>query len=484
VSRTVHPALVEHDTRISTRVSRVEPLLLLALAADGLLGQKLPLWADAGTVLLAATAAVQMARPRSSWAAARGLVATVLAIVELTQGYPMTHWLLVLAAAYPLLAGGWGGLSVAILASFGAAAVLPSTGVSLAASATIAMLCVAVGVAMRRLRQKYTDDLANIRRVTRAARDRERYASALLESQPNPTAVISSDGVIRADNLAWRALLDDHGLSAGITRAGTPGRGDQIAVGWVIDTLVPTERGGYLAAAIDAVLAGEVEEHRSEIDITDRRQALRNYSVLVRPLVGGGVILRLTDITALRINDTLLHAANHDALTGLTNRSGFTDQLERAMRRPHEGALAVLFVDLDRFKEVNDRHGHRAGDELLVAVTERMRKAVRPGDVLARLGGDEFVVLCPDVPSMRVAEHIADRIVQVLCQPFSIMGRTVSIGASVGIASSSTATDATALLAQADAAMYAVKRSGRRGHSTFAARPDQVIDLTSTAPTR
>jgi diguanylate cyclase (GGDEF)-like protein len=460
-----HPSLSVDDTRLSSRMSRVEPLLLAALAVDGLVGQRLPLWADVATITIALLAALHVARPSSALPATRGLVCTVLALVEISQGYDMGHWLVVLAAAYPLIVAGWGGLSVAIVSSFGAVALLPMAGVSPRQAASMALLCVVLGVCTRRPREKYAADLRRIRRASGIVRDRERYATALLESQPNPTAVVSADGIVRADNLAWRALLGEHGLSGS-------GRGD---AGWVIDALLPGAPGRHLGAAIDAVLAGEVSEHRTDVDLSDRHGRSVSYAVLVRPLAGGGVILRLTDVSAMRRNDALVHQANHDGLTGLPNRSGFGERLDAVMAERGTSTVALMFIDLDRFKEVNDTWGHGAGDELLRAAAERMRRVVRPGDLLARLAGDEFVVLCQDVASVDVAEHIADRLVEVLCQPFSVQGHTVAIGGSIGIASTHTATDASALLAQADAAMYAVKRRGRRGRSTFAA--SKLIDL-------
>jgi diguanylate cyclase (GGDEF)-like protein len=162
----------------------------------------------------------------------------------------------------------------------------------------------------------------------------------------------------------------------------------------------------------------------------------------------------------------------HDALTGLPNRLLLVERLEHALARgPRSDKLmAILFVDLDRFKSVNDTHGHRAGDHLLVAVANRLTSLLRPGDTLARMSGDEFVILCEDLEHESQAEAIAARIVDALTIPFPLLGLEVAISASVGVAFSGRGEQVPdQLLQDADMAMYQVKRSGGAHH--------QVIDL-------
>ncbi|HEU0104232.1 MAG TPA: GGDEF domain-containing protein [Mycobacteriales bacterium] len=159
----------------------------------------------------------------------------------------------------------------------------------------------------------------------------------------------------------------------------------------------------------------------------------------------------------------LSHRSLHDPLTGLANRTLFEEMLERAVaraRRSHSLA-AVLFVDLDRFKGVNDRHGHHVGDELLAAVAQRLHGALRPGDCLARLGGDEFVALCEDLEGPGAGERIADRVLALMSAPFHVAGRTLSVSASVGVAFSGPGQDIPQeLLRDADFAMYEAKNNG------------------------
>jgi diguanylate cyclase (GGDEF)-like protein len=162
----------------------------------------------------------------------------------------------------------------------------------------------------------------------------------------------------------------------------------------------------------------------------------------------------------------------HDALTGLPNRVLLLERLEHALLRGprSDKLLAILFVDLDRFKSVNDIHGHRAGDHLLVAVASRLTSLLRPGDTLARMSGDEFVILCEDLEYESQAEIIAMRIVNALTVPFALVGVEVAISASVGVAFSGRGVHLPdQLLQDADMAMYQAKRNGGAHH--------QVIDL-------
>ena len=153
----------------------------------------------------------------------------------------------------------------------------------------------------------------------------------------------------------------------------------------------------------------------------------------------------------------------HDALTGLANRVLFLDRLEHAVERSRRSKerIAVLFIDLDRFKSVNDNFGHAAGDELLRQAAERMRNAARPADTIARLGGDEFTVLCEDLDAVQDAGWVADRLSDSLSRPYDLFGDKTSIGVSIGIAVADSRDSAETVLARADAAMYRTKNDRR-----------------------
>ena len=158
---------------------------------------------------------------------------------------------------------------------------------------------------------------------------------------------------------------------------------------------------------------------------------------------------------------TLTQQANHDALTGLANRAAFFTRLESALAAPDRrgGTHAVLFVDLDDFKHVNDHLGHACGDELLRAVATRLTAAVRPGDLVARLGGDEFALLLEGVPDD--ALRIAERAVAALADPVEVAGTRVRVGASAGLAVRHETSDAHSLMREADIAMYSAKGHGK-----------------------
>jgi diguanylate cyclase (GGDEF)-like protein len=170
------------------------------------------------------------------------------------------------------------------------------------------------------------------------------------------------------------------------------------------------------------------------------------------------------------LHDALSHRARHDVLTGLPNRSALKETLDATLtaHRGGDRQIAVLFIDLDGFKLVNDGLGHAVGDELLIRAAERIRSTIRPADVVARLGGDEFIVLCPEVDQLDDAIEIARRVGEQLGTPFRLGDQdTASVSASIGIALATDATTADELIGNADLAMYAAKSRGKAGHIVF-----------------
>ncbi|MBL0730384.1 diguanylate cyclase domain-containing protein [Piscinibacter sp. HJYY11] len=187
-----------------------------------------------------------------------------------------------------------------------------------------------------------------------------------------------------------------------------------------------------------------------------------------------GLVALSQDITShKRQHQILLDASQTDPLTGALNRAGFDLRVGEALLRAHEEhhPIALLMVDLDRFKPVNDEHGHATGDALLVAVAQRLQKVLRPTDLLARLGGDEFAVVLPDVRDDAAAGTVARKIVGALGEVFEIDGKRLSIGASVGLALARHGEDTVQSLAQrADVALYQAKRAGRGRFEVAAAQ--------------
>jgi diguanylate cyclase (GGDEF)-like protein len=183
--------------------------------------------------------------------------------------------------------------------------------------------------------------------------------------------------------------------------------------------------------------------------------------------LSGDVLARLRGvgdqaISALqraRLLETVRHQATHDALTGLPNRVLFLERLLAELPVAGPGAhLAVLFCDLDRFKQVNDVLGHAAGDELLRQVAARLRAAIRPCDTVGRLSGDEFAIVLPGLVEPADARGLADRVEECFVAPFRIEGRELTVGTSIGVAVHAPGSDAEALMRQADAAMYRHKQ--------------------------
>jgi diguanylate cyclase (GGDEF)-like protein len=170
-----------------------------------------------------------------------------------------------------------------------------------------------------------------------------------------------------------------------------------------------------------------------------------------------------------RTEERTQHEALHDPLTGLANRSLFLDRLQHALSvaARRRTAIAVLFLDLDQFKLVNDSLGHAAGDELLAAVAPQIEQVLRPGDTVARFGGDEFAVLAEDVGDERGATRIAERIAEALSHPFILREREHFVSASIGISIGTGIEDPEALIRDADSALYRAKEHGRGGYEMF-----------------
>ncbi|WP_328869167.1 aminotransferase class I/II-fold pyridoxal phosphate-dependent enzyme [Streptomyces sp. NBC_00287] len=184
----------------------------------------------------------------------------------------------------------------------------------------------------------------------------------------------------------------------------------------------------------------------------------------------GGLVVTLRDVTEQRrLQQELTQRAFHDPLTGLPNRTLLLERIERALLRGRrESALTcLLFIDLDDFKQVNDTLGHSTGDQLLVAVGTRLSRTLRRSDTAARLGGDEFAVLMEDAHEPLDAELLAAQVIQALSRPFPLAGESVTVSASVGVATARDSTDAEELLRHADLALYSAKAAGKRQWRRF-----------------
>ena len=194
-----------------------------------------------------------------------------------------------------------------------------------------------------------------------------------------------------------------------------------------------------------------------------------SFALVVRHLAGRYVDRTFDSVRKLRnANEALEHQAFHDALTNLPNRALFAERLEHAMVRAGQGSVAVLFLDLDNFKSVNDKLGHAAGDALLIAATERLLDCIRREDTIARLGGDEFTVLLEEMRDPSDAARMAERIAEALCTPFEVLGQEVTVSTSIGIALDTDRSHSPDdLLREADLAMYRAKFGGKARYEIF-----------------
>ncbi|PWJ53711.1 PAS domain S-box-containing protein/diguanylate cyclase (GGDEF) domain-containing protein [Quadrisphaera granulorum] len=253
-------------------------------------------------------------------------------------------------------------------------------------------------------------------------------------------------------------------------------------VGKSMDALVTSEGDRTLLDAVVSALGapGSRRRFRMTAPHATGRQVVLDVCVtgLTDDPAIAGVVINSHDVSeAVRLEEELSHQAFSDALTGLPNRALFRDRVEHALRsRGTRGPVEVCYLDLDGFKEVNDTLGHGAGDELLVAVAERLRATVREGDTVARLGGDEFAVLLDEATGEREPERLAQRLCDAVRRPFIVRGVEVNVATSVGLASTdTTGRDVQRLLRSADLAMYQAKSQRQGGYATYHPRMHEQL---------
>ncbi|MBL8488210.1 MAG: EAL domain-containing protein [Rhodocyclaceae bacterium] len=303
-------------------------------------------------------------------------------------------------------------------------------------------------------------DISDRRAAERAAEEQLRFIGRLVETIPNPVFYKDAEGRYLGCNQAFEQYI-------GIARDELVGRS-------VFDISPPDLAARYHAA--DQALFDKPGTQTYEASVAwpdGSRRDVVFYKATFDKADGslGGLVGVILDITERKRTEELVwRQANHDLLTGLPNRRLFRDRLEHELRTAHRhgDTLALLFIDLDRFKEVNDAHGHDAGDQLLVEAGRRIRSCVRESDTVGRLGGDEFTVLLPGLDDPIHVERIAEEIIQALSGPIVLPNEPAYVSASIGIASyPQDAERAEDLMKCADQAMYAAKANGRNRFSYF-----------------
>jgi diguanylate cyclase (GGDEF)-like protein/PAS domain S-box-containing protein len=285
----------------------------------------------------------------------------------------------------------------------------------------------------------------------------DRYLRAVLGCSNEVTLVVDEDLVIRyVSESVERVFGVSPAALLGQTVTETIGRHQTERVAEALGGCAHSDLGapcGSSGQTVTVDLHGPGAQRWVELTVHDRR---------ADPEVDG-FVLTLRDVThQTQLEAELRRKAFHDELTGLPNRALLMDRIGHALARSRRHAvhgIAVFFIDLDGFKEVNDRFGHAAGNALLVAFAHRVLGVVRDEDTLARIGGDEFALLTEDTDELG-AITVADRIARALDEPFELAGTLVWAPASIGIARGSTGTSAEELLRDADTAMYRAKATG------------------------
>jgi len=322
------------------------------------------------------------------------------------------------------------------------------------------------------LKREVTAELLG--RAMRYAIERQRADDALRESEERYALAVAgaNDGLWDWNLITDRVYFSPRFLA--ILGFG-PGELAGTITAW-LDRVAADDRPA-LEAALQAHLAGESEqfehEHRvitsagAEVWVLSRGLAVRGADG--RPYRVAGSLTDISD--RKRVEAQLLHDAMHDLLTGLPNRALLLDRLAQALKRFQRdpaNRFAVLFIDLDRFKTVNDSLGHVIGDELLAAIAERLEECIRPGDTLARLGGDEFAVVVEDLADLSDATHVAERVHDALTRTFEVGGHEVFASASIGIALPEEGYERPEdVLRDADIAMYRAKSNGHAPYAVF-----------------
>jgi diguanylate cyclase (GGDEF)-like protein/PAS domain S-box-containing protein len=296
-------------------------------------------------------------------------------------------------------------------------------------------------------------DISAQKEAEAAARASEEQQRRIIDSASSAYVAIDAEGVVTD----WNERATE-----------TFGWPRDEAIGRLLSTLIIPEaqRAAHEAGLRRFATTGTGPLIGRRVELVAVNRAGREFPVemTVWPVRAGGILTfsaLIHDITERRrLEDELRHQAFHDSLTGLANRALFTDRLGHALERRTEGFVGVLFFDVDDFKLVNDGLGHAAGDALLIEVARRLGELLRGGDTAARLGGDEFAVLLEQTTELE-ATNVADRIVASFQDSFEVAGDQVSARASIGISLGQPGSDATALLREADAAMYTAKGRGK-----------------------
>lgn len=309
-------------------------------------------------------------------------------------------------------------------------------------------------------------DVSPLIRAERLAEEQTKFATSVLESLPGRTCILDSAGVVIASNKHYR--------DQGPTGAGE-NTGPQVGADY--RTWANSEIGDGASNEISKIVAGVTEQTYRDEFATVRRRRRTWTEIVVVPLSteSGGAVVTHLDITGRKQAETTLkRRATHDPLTGLPNRVLLTDRLSQALARASRSGqnVGIMFCDLDGFRDINNNHGHLAGDKLLVTIAKRLRAVCRSTDTVARVSGDEFVIVLEDVQNESEVEEVSKRVIDALSEPVNLDEATVETGTSIGLVMSPGVSRAGVrtienVIRDADSAMYAAKESGRGQFAWF-----------------
>ncbi len=308
-------------------------------------------------------------------------------------------------------------------------------------------------------------DISAEMQAQEALAEREELLRRLTNAMPVGLLHVGVEGNVRYHNDRLLQIIRGAGASEA-ERGETDAETTTAELDVLLATLTPEGLQTFKDTLAEVLQEGV--DHDVEVDVTlphgEQRRALVSLRALLRQSgeVSGAIICVLDVTDSARARSELERRATYDPLTGCHNRSSILSALERELESETSAGTGVVYVDLDKFKPVNDTLGHAAGDELLVLVAERLRQASRDTDLIGRLGGDEFLIVLHDVPSAAVAMRVAERICGALEQEFELDGDVAHLSGSVGVACSHElgAIDFEELVRHADAAMYESKADG------------------------
>jgi diguanylate cyclase (GGDEF)-like protein/PAS domain S-box-containing protein len=389
------------------------------------------------------------------------------------------HWFYIPVFMAGLRFGPSGALAIAVISMFVAGPLLPAdvathTPQLLSDWVSRGIFFIVIGqfvtqlfVGVRRMSAREVNLQTKVELGTTELQAREARFSALVENSSDLVTIVDRGGTILFESPSVARVLGwDANRSNGTNFVGALHDSDQPRWRTIVDFLVEDSHGEMVA-----------EWRVRHADGSWRFLQSVVTNLIHEPSVGG-LVLNSRDVTDQKtLEDQLRHQAFHDELTGLANRALFLEQLDQALRRQSRlgGELAVLFIDLDEFKKVNDLHGHTLGDELLKQAAERLRTTLRTADAIARIGGDEFAVLFEGV-GLGLDASAAERVIESFAQPFIIESSKVYVTASMGMAVNDAGTEsAEDLIRNADLAMYAAKAANKGRYEVYSTNMHSTI---------